>query len=241
MVNLIKKLIPQSVRPALRHIRFLLYYGYYKLVFRGNLIMRANTSDKGIFQQIFVLGECRVPEGVNPKVIIDGGAYVGYSSLWYARQFPAAKIIAVEPDDSNFKVLKQHTQSYPNIKIIQAGLWPRRAELEVIDPGLFQCGFRVIEVPGKTDRSIRAVTIGQILADYGVDRIGLLKIDIEGAEIELFSENCDDWINKVDLLVIELHDRLRPGCREAVYSAVDERDFDISQTSEKLILYRKKA
>jgi hypothetical protein len=49
--------------------------------------------------------------------------------------------------------------------------------------------------------------------------IDLLKIDIEGAEKEVF-EVCD-WMGDVHSLMIELHDRFKPGCSEAVAPAVE--------------------
>lgn len=41
--------------------------------------------------------------GIKPKLIIDGGANVGYASVWFANKFPKAKIFAVESEDENLK------------------------------------------------------------------------------------------------------------------------------------------
>lgn len=55
------------------------------------------------------------------------------------------------------------------------------------------------------------------MGDAGIDSINLLKMDIEGAEKEIFK--CCPWINKVNVLAIELHDRLYGGCTQAVRDA----------------------
>jgi hypothetical protein len=49
---------------------------------------------------------------------------------------------------------------------------------------------------------------------FQISGIDLLKIDVEGAECEIF-ETSQNWIERVRTICIELHDRLRPGCREA--------------------------
>jgi hypothetical protein len=50
--------------------------------------------------------------------------------------------------------------------------------------------------------------------ETGVETVDILKIDVEGAEREIFS-TCN-WMDKVKLLAIELHDRDWPGCSDAV-------------------------
>jgi hypothetical protein len=56
-----------------------------------------------------------------------------------------------------------------------------------------------------------------------------LKIDIEGAELELFSSGTDRWLDLVDNIVIELHGK---KCSEAFFKAIDGRGFDISSCGE---------
>ena len=67
--------------------------------------------------------------------------------------------------------------------------------------------------------AVRAVTVRELLESAGASRVDLIKIDIEGSELELFSENAD-WVASVGTLVLELHDRFRPGCREALDGAL---------------------
>jgi hypothetical protein len=68
---------------------------------------RQGTSDSEVFKDIFVRRNYRLPVYTRPKLIIDGGAYVGYSSLYFSLKYPEAKIIAVEPEDSNFELLEE--------------------------------------------------------------------------------------------------------------------------------------
>ena len=85
-------------------------------------------------------------------------------------------------------------------------------------------GFRVGEVKSTTGELIDSMTIEDILQLANADKINILKLDIEGSEKEIFS-NSDNWINKVDMIIIELHDRFKPGCKEAFESATSAFEF----------------
>ena len=52
------------------------------------------------------------------------------------------------------------------------------------------------------------------MSRYGIEFIDILKLDIEGAELEVF-ETSESWIGKVGMLAVETHDRFRPGCSKA--------------------------
>jgi Methyltransferase FkbM domain len=64
------------------------------------------------------------------------------------------------------------------------------------------------------------VTIPELMDRFGVDRIDLLKVDVEGAERALLASS--GRIEDVDMMVIELHDRLQPGCTDAFTAATAE-------------------
>jgi len=85
--------------------------------------------------------------------------------------------------------------------------------------------FEVIE---KGSKSVRAITMDALMNETGIDSIDLLKVDIEGAEVEVF-ESCA-WIGKVRVIAIETHDRLRSGCSSVVQSAAN--DFRCRQQGE---------
>jgi hypothetical protein len=83
----------------------------------------------------------------------------------------------------------------------------------------------VEEVASIQEESFEAVTIGELLKNSGYEKIDILKLDIEGAEKEIFSDGYEDWLGKVNIIIIELHDWYRPGCSEAVYSALNKYKF----------------
>ncbi len=200
--------------------------------------LRTNTSDLDVIEEIFIDEDYGFPINCEPQLIIDGGAYAGYSSVFFANRFPQAKIIAIEPEASNFKLLKDHTRNYKNIELINAGIWNKPGYLRIKDIGLGHYGFMVEEVTDIDKFSFKAVTIGEILKRSGYKDIDLLKLDIEGSEKEVFSSDYEDWLSKVNVLIIELHDRIKPGCSAAFYQAVNQYYFKKYTRGDNIILMK---
>ena len=177
--------------------------------------IRVRTADVSIYSSILVGEEYAFELPFTPRVIVDAGANVGMASLYFAHRYPDAKIIAVEPEKSNFVMLAKNVQAYPKIIPVQAALWNWDGEISISEPeARSEWGFITREGPGT---KVRAITIQTLMREMQISFIDLLKVDIEGAEKEVF-EKCD-WMQGVRCLMIELHDRFKPGCSEAVSSA----------------------
>lgn len=232
-----KKFIPKFILKLIGRINRRIYRTYYFLRFPP-LIIRKHTSDWKAFKQVFVQRDYDFPVEVKPKLIIDGGANVGYASIFFADKFPDAEIFAVEPEADNFDVLKRNTARFKNIKPIQAGLWHKNTYLKVVSTNQGEWGF-ITQETSPDDYDVRTITIDDILRQAGSHEIDILKLDIEGAEKELFSENFESWLGKVNVLIIELHDRLKEGCSSAFYSAIRKYNFEQTQRGENVILFKK--
>lgn len=212
---------------------------YYSLIYK-NLTIRKNTTDNNIFKDIFIKKELKLPIKIKPKLIIDGGAYTGLSTLYFASQYPEAQIYAIEPENSNFTLLEKHINKYKNIHGIKAALWSQDTFLKIRDRQTGHWGFYVQEVEENDNPDTKAITIDTILKISGLEKIDILKLDIECAEKELFSKNYQPWLNKVEIIIIELHDFLEPGCNKAFYSAINLKEWTKYKRGEKRIFVRKK-
>lgn len=152
----------------------------------------------------------------SPKTIVDAGANIGMASIYFAHRYPGAKIIAIEAEASNFAVLARHVRPYPAIIPVHAALWNRDGQINVSEPDPAtgahgKWGFVTSEGPGA---KVLAVTMHTLMQEMCIPAIDLAKIDIEGAEHEVFQDTR--WLNSIGCLMIELHDRFRPGCSEVV-------------------------
>src|SRR5262245_59178053 len=79
------------------------------------LFLRAGTSAILIFRQLFIRRELDFPLPGAPAVIIDAGANIGLASLYFAARFPQARILALEVEPSNFRMLTLNTRDYPQV------------------------------------------------------------------------------------------------------------------------------
>ena len=203
---------------------------------RNPIYLRLRTTDASTFGEILLHGEYDFDLPFSPKTIIDAGANIGMASIYFANRYPDAKVIAIEAEASNFAVLARNVRPYPSITPIHAALWNRDGEISINAPdpksGAWgNWGFFASEGPG---RPVRAITMQTLMKEMQLDSIDLLKVDIEGAEKEVF-EACD-WIDKVRCLMIELHDRFKPGCSEAVSSVA--QGFSKSHKSDTTVFLR---
>ncbi len=207
------------------------------------LSVRLGTTDIYVFNSIYRAGQYDWDFPVAPKVIIDAGAYTGLSSAFFAMRYPDAVIIAIEPDEQNFELLLQNTARFSNVHAIRAALWSESGSVCLMDPGVGSWGFR-LNAPTESSetiaaeplaRSIRAITITDVIREYKLDRIDLLKLDIEGSEKEVFV-NSDPWIGSVDAICLELHDRFKAGCSRAFFKAVDDFPIELRRGEDVLVV-----
>jgi len=200
--------------------------------------IRGGTSDINVFEEVFLLEDYNINVDVKPKLIIDGGANVGYASIFFANKYPDAEIIAVEPEESNFRLLKENVSFYPNVKLVKAGIHDKNTYLKISNLEKDQkWGFQVEESNADDKDAFKSITINDILKDSKRDMIDILKLDIEGSEKEVF-EDCEDWLGKVKVLIIELHEVFKPGCEEVFYSKIKDYDFRKFQRGENIVLVR---
>lgn len=185
------------------------------------LNIRIGTTDVEVLKQVLLDGEYDFLPAITPKVIIDAGANIGLSAIFFANKFPDAVIYALEPEESNFNLLKTNTSGYPNVHPLKAALWNENKRISLIDPTGGHCGFVTLDGgPKQTEQLdlVEAVTVDALMNKMGVSSVDILKVDIEGAEVEVF-QNSSKWIDKIDIVMVELHERYRPGCDKAFYDA----------------------
>ena len=195
------------------------------------VVLRLGTSDVSVFNGMFCWREYGWDFESQPRTIVDAGAYTGLSAVYFALRFPEARIIAIEPSESNFDLLVRNTARFGNVQPVHAALWSHSGSLELSDPGTGAWGLQVCETgrqeagngdgPGQAGPSVRAVTVADVIDEYGLDRIDLLKVDIEGSEREVF-DDPSGWIDRVDAICMELHDWFRTGCTRSFFKAVDD-------------------
>jgi FkbM family methyltransferase len=204
---------------------------------RNPVHLRMRTTDVSIYNEVLLGGQYAFDLPFSPKTIVDAGANIGMASIYFANKYPAAKIVAVEPEASNFSVLVQNVERYPNILPMQAALWNRDGEIALSAASPSESPFSMVGFVAHEGEGVpvRAVTLPTLMKETQLTSIDVLKVDIEGAEKEVFESS--DWMDRVRCLLIELHDRFKPGASQAVNSVTG--DFLSSQSGETTIYIRK--
>jgi FkbM family methyltransferase len=208
------------------------------------LCIRMGSSDIDVYRQIFIDGEydC-LADLPDVRLVIDCGANVGYSSAYFLSQFPHCQVVAVEPDPQNFAMLRRNLVEYGDrAKLVHAGVWSHAARL-ALSQEFYRDGrewSRQVRLCGPDEKAdFEGVDVGSLLACAGQDRISLLKVDVEGAEAVMFAENFRSWLDRVDAIVIELHNDTAFGNGSDVFfSAIRGQGFQVSRSGERTICRR---
>jgi FkbM family methyltransferase len=183
--------------------------------FRSGQSILARRADAIVLYEHFGLDVYAVPlaaRGVN--TVLDLGANVGYATLALNRRYPGARFVCVEPDAETRRLLRSNLElndvDAAILSVAVVGAPGRYA----INRSHFPAANRVA---ARRDGDIEGITLTALLDRAGLDEVDLMKIDIEGAEREVF-EHAADWCMRVRALVAELHDGLEPAQAEELLS-----------------------
>jgi FkbM family methyltransferase len=201
---------------------------------RELLVRLRGSSDMNVFNQVFIRQEYSSLRHLeNVLMVLDLGANVGYSSACFLSCFPNSRVVAVEPDERNVAVCKANLEPYGDrVQLLHGAVWSECTTL-CLARGAFGDGREwatqvVRPTDGKTG-SVRAWDVGSLMDIAGAAQVDLLKVDIERAELAVFSDTAKKWLAKVRNICIELHG---PDCEEAFFNALADFDYELSRAGE---------
>ncbi len=175
---------------------------------RRQLFLRSNDGAEAfVHSETFEHACYRLPLPDAPGTILDLGANIGLSAIYFARLFPDAELACVEPAPGNLRGLSKNLK----LNSVRAAIIPAAVDADdgcvLLELGERYHGHRVVEQSSSASRSVlevEAISVPTILRRLCWERIGLLKVDIEGHEAALFARDCD-WLDRVDAMCIEWH------------------------------------
>ena len=151
-----------------------------------------------------------VPEALAPRTILDIGANIGVTSVYYSNLFPSARIVSVEPLQENFQLLQRNVAGL-RVEAHNVGLGSVDGILELFpeahSPTNFggYSAFASDSARGPSGREVRAREVGGFLSEAGVELVDLVKIDTEGAEYEILTAFPVSVLSRVRWIIGELH------------------------------------
>ncbi|SHM47815.1 FkbM family methyltransferase [Chryseobacterium polytrichastri] len=167
-----------------------------------DLFLRTFKGDIDIFYEIFwnkTYDEHLSFVDKEPKIIVDLGAHIGMTSIYFALKYPNAKIYSIEASSENFEILKVNTHNFSNITTINAAA---NFEDGTVNFGNSELSYN--QKISENGKPTQAISIESLINTYNLNNIDLLKIDIEGGEIDLLSKN-NSWLNAIKNIIIEIH------------------------------------
>lgn len=170
-------------------------------LFDKKVIAPDSASLLFLVKELFEFEIYRFKSDTKEPLIIDCGANIGFSSIYFKRLYPDAKIIAFEPDPYIFSYLEHNIASFgfERVELINKALWSSETELEFYSEGAD--GGRIKEL-GDNEQIIKIKT--ERLSKYLMQKVSFLKLDIEGAEYEVLHE-CRELLGNVQNIFVEYH------------------------------------
>jgi FkbM family methyltransferase len=218
----------------------------------GPFVFRIGGSDLDVLRQVFrdrqydlsrfpqsrMISETyqRILDEGHTPILVDAGANIGAAAAYFANAFPRARILAVEPEPSNARLCRENTRRLSNVTVVEAALGANPGWVEVSSPDGRSWSFRTLR---SEVGAIPIRTIAQLVDGVENGRLFAVKMDIEGFEQDVFSDNCE-WLRDVTLLIVEPHDWL-PGeanTSRTLQRAVASCEFDLLLSGENLVYVR---
>lgn len=172
---------------------------------------RNHTTDYTTLISCFEKGYHRPlhPLSAQP-VILDLGANVGYTMLDFKHSYPGSRVYGVEMDEKNFELCKTNLKGLTSAEVIHAAVWYEDAQVEY-DADAAADAFTIgkISEPSKK-KTVPAFSMPTLFARWGLEYVDYVKVDIEGAEKQLFELGDASWLERVGQISIELHGTFSP-------------------------------
>lgn len=219
----------------------------------GTVSIRPKGSDAVVFRQVFTDRQYelrrlaqwpdidaafrRVVRDGRTPLIIDAGANNGASALWFAREFPSARIVAVEPSAPSAALCRENTFGL-DVDVLEMALGGEPGRVDVVSDGRWSWRIATTREEGG---EVEICTVPEIMRAHEPDcDLFLVKIDIEGFESDVFAANTE-WVSATKVLIIEPHDWMLPGQRTSrgFQSTMAALDFDLVISGENLVYVRR--
>ena len=193
--------------PAMRESReWTIRFHYPDPIGCVRLHLRSNSgADAFVHSEVFEHQYYRLPLRFAPATILDLGANIGLSAIYFARCYPESRIACVEPMPGNLKLLIRNLRENAVEAEVIAAAIDAKDGVVAMEYGAADYGHKIAAAaPSSVSPEVASFSVPSILRRLGWNRVGLLKIDIEGHESVLLSQACE-WLVRVDALCVEYH------------------------------------
>lgn len=252
-----KKAIPPKIPLAINTSTTVIKINESKISFS---FRKDSIGDRGVIQQIFqdqdynisnweqgkkLLEYHNEQSKINPSLIIDAGANIGASTVYFSKIYPNSFVFSIEPDTVNWQLLKMNTAGLNGFNF-NGAIADIDGELVFEDPGRSDWGYmtkRVSDLDNTENlKKVKSISPASILSHSVCQNTNplIIKIDIEGGEEFLFNGDTS-WLSRFPLVIIELHDWMMPfsGSSRNFIKSIAQHDFDFLHRGENIFLFNR--
>jgi len=221
----LRRLLPEQASVRIKGIKFPIRF-------------RRVSTDRYVIAEVLLRDQYACLRGrAGVRAIVDAGANIGTASVDFMNQYPEARVVALEPDPGNYDLLAQNLRPYgPRAIALRRALWHTSEHLSVVRGEFRDGGEWSVQVKPVTGTSssqglpdVAGTSLPDLLDEFQIDRVDILKIDIEGAERLLLPEPLGTMLDRVGILAIELHDA---ECHERFRRMVEEHPGRVERHGE---------
>jgi FkbM family methyltransferase len=167
----------------------------------------AGLSELEVLDEVFLQGEYELSMPEAPRTILDLGSHIGASLVALSAQFPEARLFGVEANRDTFARLRANAKMLSVVELRNVAVTGHDGTVS-LRAGRDSWASSVLaddyDRPAKASmEEVPARTLGGLLEELGLERVDLLKVDIEGAEYEAFAA-FEHW-ESIGTIVMEWH------------------------------------
>lgn len=178
-------------------------------------IFLRDDADESVVAEIFKWREYKAVEKIIANLafpVLDVGAHIGVFSLYVRALNPSVKIFALEPEENNFDLLRKNItkNDLHDIKLCRmalAGETGKRNLMIAPDSINHRLANENDDItPNTQAEMVAAISLSDFMHENNFDSVGLLKLDIESGEYEIFEKLSAGDFGKIQNIVLEYHD-----------------------------------
>lgn len=177
------------------------------------LHLRGGFADFHMFHRIFLRDEYHLADRGRLGCVVDLGANVGLFAARVSRQ--CERVVSYEPVPQNFAALRRNTADLAGVEAVQAAVAGKSGSLRLFAPsdagqsGVFSSHPGFAGLMSDESFEVAAVTLEELFEAHAIETCDLLKVDIEGAEYDLFYATPEATLRRIRRIHGEYHD-VRP-------------------------------
>jgi hypothetical protein len=144
-----------------------------------NLFLNEEINFSEVYDHFYKINE--------DDIIIDIGAHVGFFALRAARKARKGFILAIEPHPFNYQLLTKNIKAnnISNIRALRLALWSSDGVMKLYLAGSSSHSLKSFQKNIKNYIEVQTKTLDTVIKEFGIQRVNLIKIDVEGAELEV--------------------------------------------------------